>query len=104
MTIASATFALPGANATHDVRPMNGCSFDPSTATSTSLRGNDAFTEPSALFSGFSTPVAVATAPSSIGAESATAAAGWAGAAAGVGAAAAAAADGGEGGAGGDGA
>jgi hypothetical protein len=46
---------------------MNGGSFVPSTSTGTSLRGNDAFTTPSAL--SVFVPVAAATAFSSIGGD-----------------------------------
>src|SRR5258708_23597543 len=83
ITIAAAIPALPGENAAHDVRPMKGGSFQPSTATSTSFRGNDTLMVPSGLFSGFSTPVAVATAASSMGGESTTAGA-WSAAATGA--------------------
>jgi hypothetical protein len=48
---------------------MNGGIFQPSTVTSTSLRGNAALTVPSGLFSAFSTPVADAIAFSSRGGE-----------------------------------
>ena len=54
----------PGVNAAHEVSPMNGGIFQPSTSTVTSPRGNETFTTPSA-FSGFA-PVAAATAFSSI--------------------------------------
>jgi len=50
---------------------MNGASFDPSTSIGTSLRGNEAFTTPSAL-SVFA-PVAAATAFSSMGGDVAAA-------------------------------
>ena len=53
MTIASATPARAGANAAHEVSPMKGGIFQASTATSTSFLGNDAFTTPSELVSGF---------------------------------------------------
>src|SRR5689334_20519931 len=71
MIMASATPRLPGENATQEVSPMKGGIFQPSTRTSVSLRGNDAFTTPSGLVSAFSTPVASATAFSETGGESA---------------------------------
>jgi hypothetical protein len=66
MTMASATPSRAGPNAAHDVRPMNGGIFQPSTATSTSVRGNETFTVPPST-SALSAPVAAFTAASSIG-------------------------------------
>src|SRR5258705_14002432 len=74
ITIASATPAFPGENAAHVVSPMKGGIFQPSTATSTSLRGNATRTAPSAVFSVDSACVADLTAASSIDGESAGAA------------------------------
>src|SRR5260221_4149945 len=63
ITMAS-TPGLPGVKAAHDVSPRNGATFEPSTATGTSVRGKETFTTPSEL-SGLP-PVAAATAPSSM--------------------------------------
>src|SRR3954462_14992571 len=70
ITIASETPGFPGEKAVHDVSPMKGGSFQPSTATLMSLRGKVALTTPSPV-SGFSTPVAIITAFSSRGVDGA---------------------------------